>query len=206
MAYFVHEIGYSGLIIFLDEAVSLYRISHSVSRRNNYERFLTIFNDTQQGGAAYLGVFFGATPDMVDDSRRGLFSYEALQTRLQTSRFVRDGMRDLNAPVIRLNQLSSDSIYLLLEKICAIHAFNYKYAPRLGNEQFRAFMTEVSSRLGADSMLTPRVVAIDFVTILNLLRQYPEETFESLLDTIDFTTSTETDPEMIDSLYASFEI
>lgn len=206
MAYFVHEIGYSGLIIFLDEAVSLYRISHSVSRRNNYERFLTIFNDTQQGGAAYLGMFFGATPDMVDDSRRGLFSYEALQTRLQPSRFVREGMRDLNAPVIRLNQLSNQSIHLLLEKICATHAFNYKYEPRIGDLQYRAFMTEVSSRLGADSLLTPREVAIDFVTILNLLRQYPEETFESLLGTIDFTPSSETDPELIGSPYASFEI
>ena len=206
MAYFVHEIGYSGLIIILDEAVSLYRISHSVSRRNNYERFLTIFNDTQQGGAEYLGVYYGATPDMVEDSRKGLFSYEALQTRLQTSRFVRLGMRDLNAPVIRLDQLSGESIGQLLEKISAIHAFNYKYEPRLDAGHFRAFMKEVSSRLGADNLLTPREVAIDFVTILNLLRQYPEETFESLLGMIDFTTNSNADPELADSPYASFQI
>lgn len=206
MAYFVHEIGYSGLVIFLDEAVSLYRISHSVSRRNNYERFLSIFNDTRQGAAAYLGVLFGATPETVDDTRKGLSSYEALQTRLQRSQFVRDGMRDLNAPVIRLDRLSDESLTQLLNKICAIHAFNYRYEPSLGNAQFQAFMREKSSRLGADKMLTPREVAIDFVTILNLQRQYPEETFESLLGTADLSASAESEDETIDKLYAGFNL
>ncbi len=206
MACFVHEIGYRGLIVVLDEAVSLYHISHSVSRRNNYERFLTIFNDAQQGGAACLGVFFGATPDMVEDSRKGLFSSEALQTRLQTSRFARDGLRDLHAPMIRLNRLSNESMRLLLEKICAIHAFNYRYDHTLGDSQFRAFMTEVSGRLGADELLTPREVAIDFVTILNLLRQYPEESFESILGAVDYATGKTSDPDMQDSLFASFDL
>ncbi|MCY4540319.1 MAG: ATP-binding protein [Chloroflexi bacterium] len=206
MASFVHEIGYSGLIIFVDEAVNLHRISHAVSRRNNYERLLSIFNDTRQGGAEYLGVFFGATPDMVQDTRRGLFSYDALKTRLEQSRFVRDGLRDLNAPLIHLDMLSQDEIHSLLQHIREIHAFHHKYESSLDDLQLKAFMSTVSARVGADSLLTPREVVRDFVSLLNLLQQYPDQTFDSILGDVEFTTSDASHLEAEDSPYASFQI
>lgn len=188
MAYFVHEIGYSGLIIFIDEAVNLYRISHAVSRRNNYERLLTIFNDTRQGGAEYLGVLFGATPDMVQDTRRGLFSYDALKTRLEESQFVREGLRDLNSPLIQLDILHQDEIYSLMQKICAIHAFHYKYESNLNDSQLTLFMSEIMNRIGADTLLTPRDIVRDFVTVLNLAHQNPSKSFESIMGGVEFST------------------
>ena len=206
LAYFVRQIGYRGLIICMDEAAYLARVSHKSSRANNYERLLNILNDTLQGQAEHLGLYLGATPDMVEDRRRGLFSYEALQTRLEESRFAKQGLRDLSAPMIRLDPLSDEQIFFLLETIRDIHAWHNKYESHLGESQLRAFMREEQGRIGAGNLLTPREVLRDYVSLLNFLHQHPRESFESILAKVDFTTRSTTDPEMIDSLYASFEI
>ena len=208
MAYFVRQIGYRGLALFIDEAVSLYQISNRVSRNNNYEQLLAIINDTSQGGADYLGVLLGATPTMVEDSRKGLFSHEALRTRLEESRFSRQGLRDMSGPLIRLDPLGKDEIHRLLQTIRDIHGWHYKYEPRLDEEQLRAFMSEVSSRVGADTLLTPREVLREFISILNLLHQNPDETFESILGKVDFVTDgTENHPDGDDAApFASFQI
>lgn len=206
LAYFARHIGYRGLVIFVDEAVYLSRISNRTARNNNYERLLNIYNDTLQGGAEYLGVLLGATPAMVEDSRRGLFSYEALQSRLQSSRFTRQGLRDMSGPLIQLDPLDNDEIFTLLRRVLEMHAWHNKYEVHINQQQLQAFTVEMQKRLGADALLTPREILREFVTILNLLRQNPRETFESLLGDVNLSTGATPDPELIDSPYASFEI
>ncbi|MCB0210616.1 MAG: ATP-binding protein [Anaerolineae bacterium] len=218
MAQFVRHIGYKGLIIFIDEAVNLYKISHTISRNNNYERLLTIYNDTLQGKAEHLGVLVGATPQMVEDTRRGLFSYEALKTRLEESRFARDGLRDMTGPLIRLDVLSHTEIYLLLQRVREVHSQHYKYEPTINDAQIQTFMTEVLNRIGSDTLLTPREVIRDFVALLNILYQNPDKTFEFVLGDVDLTSiKPHADPEMLtpeteihddgeESPYASFKI
>ena len=218
LAYFMRQIGYKGLIIFIDEAVNLYHISHKVSRNNNYERLLTILNDTLQGKAEHLGVLFGATPQMVEDTRRGLYGYEALKTRLEDSRFTRQGLRDMSGPLIRLDILSHSEIFLLLQRVHEIHTMHHKYEAMLDDRHLEAFMSIVLTRIGADKLLTPREVLRDFVALLNLLQQNPEESFESLVGEVKFTTGEPyTDPETLtpateiyddngSSPYASFQI
>ena len=218
LAYFMRQIGYKGLIIFIDEAVNLYHISHKVSRNNNYERLLTILNDTLQGKAEYLGVLFGATPQMVEDDRRGLYGYEALKTRLEDSRFARQGLRDMSGPLIRLDVLSHSEIFLLLQTIREIHSRHYKVETAIEDRHLEAFMSIVLNRIGADTLLTPREVLRDFVALLNLLQQNPEESFESLVGEVQFTTGEPlADPEALTpateiqddngaSPYASFQI
>ena len=205
LAFFVRQIGYRGLVIFVDEAVYLSRISNRIARNNNYERLLNIYNDTLQGGAEYLGVLLGATPQMVEDNRRGLFSYEAFQTRLQSSRFTRQGLRDMSGPLIQLDPLDNDEIFALLRRILEMHAWHHKYEARINQKQLQAFIAEMQNRIGSDTLLTPREILRDFVTILNLLHQNPQETFESLMGHLNFTTGTDSRAEE-DSLYTSFEI
>lgn len=207
LAYFVRQIGYRGLVIFLDEAVELSKISHRGARENNYNKILDIYNDTLGGGSAeYLGVLLGATPLMVEDRRRGLFSNEALQSRLEESSFARQGLRDMYAPLIRLDVLNGDEFLLLLQTIRDIHAWHYKYESRLNDAQLRDFMAEVRSRIGSGTFLTPREVLQKYISLLNMLHQHPGETYESILGKVDFNTDDSADPDMIDSPYASFEI
>lgn len=198
LASFVRGIGYQGLVIFLDEAVSLYKISHTASRTNNYERLLTIFNDTLQGKAAHLAVIMGTTPEMVEHEKRGLFSYDALRTRLEESRYARGGLRDLSGPMIRLDVLDSTEIFVLLQRLRELHGLHHKYEPAVTDQQIQTFMTEVLTRLGTDQMLTPREVVRDFVTMLNLLYQNPTLSFADLVNSDDFkVTTAPDDPEAL---------
>lgn len=189
LAHFVRDIGYNGLVIFIDEAVNLYKISNRIARNNNYERLLTIFNDTLQGKAQYLGVIIGATPQMVEDPNRGLFSYEALRSRLSESRFVRQGVRDLSGPMIRLEVLSNTEIFVLLQRLRDLHVFQHGNVPTADDTHIQMFMTEILNRIGAEQLLTPREVIRDFISILNILQQNPNQTFEGILHGADFEFS-----------------
>ncbi|MGB0386790.1 MAG: ATP-binding protein [Ardenticatenaceae bacterium] len=185
MARFVADIGYKGLILLIDEAVNLYKISHSVSRNNNYEKLLSMFNDTMQGKASHLGILMGGTPLFVEDARRGLYSYEALRTRLATSRFSREGLKDTSGPIIRLHMLSHNEIFLLLRRLLEVHSTHNKYESPLTTEDLQAFMQEIVNRLGAEKLLTPREVVRDFISVLNLLQQNPDVTFGELIQAPD---------------------
>jgi hypothetical protein len=200
LALFVKDVGYRGLVIFIDEGVNLYKIPNRVARNNNYERLLAIFNDTLQGRAQYLGVLVGATPQMVEDPNRGLYSYEALRSRLSESRFLRAGMRDLTGPMIRLETLTPTEIFVLLQRLRELHGIHYRYEPSVTDDQIQTFMTEVYNRLGADQLLTPREVIRDFISILNLTQQNPTLSFNGLLHDPDFQFSKAVgDPEALNA-------
>ncbi len=173
LAHFVTSIGYRGLILFIDEAVNLYKISHTGSRNSNYERLLTLFNDTTQGKAGYLGIIMGVTPQMVEDRRRGLYSYEALRSRLEESRFVRDGLRDHTGPIIRLQALTSEETFVLLQRLRELHSVFYGMPAAVSDENIESFIKELHQRLGADQLLTPRETVRDFLSVLNIMIQNP---------------------------------
>ncbi len=175
------RMGYRGLVVFIDECVNLYKISHRTSRENNYEKILSMFNDTLQGRAPGLALVLGGTPQFLEDTRRGLFSYEALRSRLCDSRFALDGFKNLIGPVIRLRRLSDDELFALISRITKLYAQSYGEEPRITEEQMVQFLQICLDRAGADSMITPREMLRDYMTVLNILMQNPEATFESIV-------------------------
>ena len=178
---FARQIGYQGLIVYIDECIILYKIVNRVARENNYEKILTIFNDTLQGRAVGLGVIFGGTPQFLEDTRRGLFSYEALRSRLAASRFADTGYATLSSPVIRLRRLSDNELYALLCRLSKLHAMQKGKDELLSDEEKRAFLSFATSRAGASELLTPREMIRDFMTLLNILSENGDATFASLL-------------------------
>lgn len=183
---FVVKAGYKGMIMMIDELVNLYKIPNSVSRQNNYEKILTIYNDVMQGKAQYLGVIMGGTPQCIEDTRRGVFSYEALKSRLESSRFSDGATRDLLAPIIRLKTLTPEEMYFLVQKLESIHALVYKYEPKLKSESLQYFIKTEFARVGAGQNITPREIIRDFIEILNIILQNPEKTLEGILDGENF--------------------
>ncbi|MBQ8432961.1 MAG: ATP-binding protein [Clostridia bacterium] len=175
------RMGYRGLVVFIDECVNLYKISHRVSRENNYEKILSMFNDTLQGRAPGLALVLGGTPQFLEDTRRGLFSYEALRSRLCDSRFALEGFKNLIGPVIRLRRLSDDELFALIRRITKLYAQNYGSEPRISQEQMATFLQICLDRAGADSMITPREMLRDYMTVLNILMQNPEISFEQVI-------------------------
>ena len=180
-AEFVTKIGYKGLIVFIDEGVNLYKISNSIARTSNYEKLLMMFNDTMQGKASSLAIFMGGTPQFVEDERRGLYSYEALRSRLMDGRFASGGLRNLAGPTLRLDMLANEEILLLLQKLRALHSAHYQYQSAITDEQLVLFMESAVGRMGADALLTPREVIRDFMDVQDILLQHPEQTFADLL-------------------------
>lgn len=191
----VRTMGYRGLIVFIDECVNLYKINHRVSRENNYEKILSMFNDTLQGRAPGLGLVLGGTPQFLDDTRRGLFSYEALRSRLCDSRFSVDGAVNLIGPVIRLRRLSDDELFALISRVTKLYAQNYGVEPRITEDEKVRFLQICLSRAGADSMITPREMLRDYMTVLNLLMQNSELTFDGIVGTAVTLKSESEEPE-----------
>lgn len=181
LAVFFRHIGYRGFVVFIDECVNLYKITNRISRENNYEKLLSMFNDTLQGKAEGLALIFGGTPQFLEDTRRGLFSYEALRSRLSDGQFQKAGYKNLIGPVIRLRRLSDDELFALIARITNLHAQNYNWTPRVTDEDMAAFLKICLERAGADTLITPREIIRDYMTVLNILFQNPETTFSDIV-------------------------
>ena len=173
LAAFLVQAGYAGLIVCVDELVNLYKIPNAISRQYNYEKILAMYNDALQGRAHHLGIIMGGTPQAIEDRRRGLYSYEALRSRLTQGRFAQGGLLDLLAPVIRLEPLTHEELLVLIEKLADIHAGYFGYQRTLGEQDLVTFLQLEYSRVGAESHLTPREVIRDFVEMLDILYQNP---------------------------------
>ena len=182
LALFVREAGYKGLIVSLDELVNLYKIASSQARKSNYEQILRILNDVFQGTAKYIGFTLGGTPEFLMDTRRGLYSYEALQSRLAENTFAREGLVDLSGPIIRLANLTPEDMWVLLCKLREVIQGNDAALP---DEALTAFMTHCSNRIGDAYFRTPRSTVTAFVNMLSVLEQNPSVDWHTLLGSVE---------------------
>ncbi len=180
-AVYVRGCGYKGLVVMLDECVNLYKITNRVSRENNYEKILSMFNDTLSAGAEGLMMLLCGTPQFLEDGRRGLFGYEALRSRLCDSRFASAEITSVNGPVIRLRRLSDDEMFALLLRVKGLHAQLYPDSPALTGEQLEVFYRVCNSRAGAEELLTPREMIRDFLFVLDAMREDPKIDFMRLI-------------------------
>jgi hypothetical protein len=171
----------------IDELVNIYKIPNTITRQYNYEKLLTMYNDTMQGKARYLGILLGATPQALEDKRRGIYSYEALRSRLSEGRFSKPGVRDLLAPVIRLEPLTAEEMLILCEKLLHMHAGLYNYTAKVTTDDLVSFIKVEYSRIGADQNITPREVIRDFIELLDLLYQHPDMNLSEILSSDEFS-------------------
>ena len=185
-AAFLVNAGYKGLLVFIDELVNIYKIPNSITRQNNYEKILTMYNDVLQGKAKHIGFLIGGTPQCIEDKYKGMFSYEALRSRLAEGHFATDEMKDLTAPIIRLQMLTQEEVYVLVEKLRDIHAQLYNYTPTMNHEDLLYFLTVEYNRVGAGTHITPREIIRDFIELVNILHQNPNRSVSDILGSNSF--------------------
>ncbi len=181
LAFFVRMIGYKGLVVFIDECVNLYKITNRISREANYEKLLSMFNDTLQGSSKGLGIILGGTPMFLEDKRRGLYSYEALKSRLEEGRYASTEFKNLMGPVIRLERLDDNQLYALVTRVKNLYGQNYGWEVPVTDEQAEVFLRDCLSRAGAGTMVTPREIIRDFLGVLNILYQNSGAEFEDVV-------------------------
>lgn len=185
-AEFMVYAGYRGMLVLIDELVNLFKIPHSATRQSNYEKILTIYNDVLQGKAQHIGFLIGGTPQCIEDKYKGMFSYEALRSRLSEGRFASDTVKDMLSPIIRLKMLTYEEMYVLIEKLVQMHGQLFSYEPKLTQEELVAFLSAEYNRVGADTHITPREIIRDFIEFLNILYQNPSSTAQEILGSSSF--------------------
>ena len=186
-ATFFRQAGYAGLMIMIDELVNIYKIPNAISRQYNYEKILTMYNDTLQGKAKYLGIIMCGTPQAIEDRRRGVYSYEALRSRLATGKFAQAGARDMYAPVIKLEPLTAEEMLVLTEKLADMHAGLYGYERTITDDDLAQFIKIEYARVGADTNITPREIIRDFIELLDIVWQNPQTDIQTLLNSDEFS-------------------
>ncbi len=181
LARFIRLAGYSGLMVCLDELVNLYKLANTQARNANYEQILRILNDSLQGSAEGLGIVLGGTPEFLMDTRRGLYSYTALQSRLAENTFAKAGMVDYSGPVLRLASLTPEDFYVLLNKLRHVYAGGDTAKYLVPDEAIPAFMAHCAQRLGEAYFRTPRTTITAFINLLAILEQNPTADWTELL-------------------------
>lgn len=208
MARFAKLAGFSGLLINLDEMVNLFKLANTQARNANYEQVLRILNDSLQGTAVGLGFLLGGTPEFLMDTRRGLYSYPALQSRLAQNTFASGGLVDFNGPVVRLSSLTQEDFFVLLSKIRHVYASGDPQQYLLQDEGIAAFMEHCSKTVGNNYFRTPRTTITSFINLLAILEQNPGTDWKSLVGTVSVTPDTggDNDTKVEDDELASFTL
>lgn len=184
-AAFLKQAGYSGMLVLIDELVNIYKIPNAITRQYNYEKILTMYNDAMQGKAQHIGFILCGTPQCMEDPRRGVYSYEALRSRLAEGHFSGEH-KDLLSPVIRLLPLTNEEMLILIEKLADIHAGLYDYKQIVTQKDMVDFIEIEFSRIGADTHITPREVIRDFIEVLDIIYQNPALKVRTLLGSDSF--------------------
>ncbi|MDF2908592.1 MAG: biotin carboxylase [Herbinix sp.] len=206
-AAFLVGAGYKGMLVVIDELVNIYKIPNSITRANNYEKILTMYNDVLQGKASHIGFLMGGTPQCLEDKYKGVFSYEALRSRLSEGHFATADIKDLSAPIIRLQMLSQEEMYILVEKLRNIHAQLYNYTTTLSHDELVYFLTVEYNRVGAQTHITPREIIRDFIELINILHQNPQKSISEILGDNSFEMAKGgLSDEVIHSEFQEFEV
>ena len=206
-ATFFRQAGYAGLMIMIDELVNIYKIPNAISRQYNYEKILTMYNDTLLCPARYLGIIMCGTPQAVKDRRRGVYSYEALRSRLASGKFAQEGARDMYAPVIKLEPLTAEEMLVLTEKLADMHANLYGYERTITDDDLAQFIKIEYARVGADTNITPREIIRDFIELLDIVWQNPDRKITDLLNSDQFSyTKSEAVSDNAEKDYTEFKI
>ncbi|MEN5002230.1 ATP-binding protein [Stenotrophomonas indicatrix] len=209
MGRFVRLAGYSGLLVCLDELVNLYKLANAQARNANYEQLLRMLNDSLQGTAVGLGFVLGGTPDFLMDTRRGVYSYEALQSRLAQNTFATNGLVDFSGPVVRLSSLTAEDFYVLLTKIRHVYAAGDASKYLLPDDAIHQFMTHCANRIGDSFFRTPRTTITAFINLLAVLEQNQGVDWQDLIGSVEVAADHGGDGELVvqeDDELASFRL
>lgn len=195
LARFVRLAGFAGLLVCLDELVNLYKLANTQARNSNYEQILRILNDCLQGNVQGLGFVMGGTPDLLLDTRRGLYSYAALQSRLAENTFAGGDLVDYSGPILRLANLTPEDMLVLLGRLRHVYASGDPAAYLVPDEALEAFMSHCANRVGDAYFRTPRTTIKEFVNLLAILDQNPETPWDALIDRVQLAE--DPDPDLV---------
>lgn len=188
----IQKAGYSGLLVCMDEMANLYKITNTSSRKSNYEEILNILNDTLQGSLSNVGFIMSGTPEFLTDGNRGLYSYEALKSRLAENSFSKNlGLTDYNSTVLRLANLTKEELLILLKFLRNVFASGDESKYLVPDEALFAYLNYCANKIGDSYFRTPRNTIKGFLDLLSMLEQYPDKRWSDMIEEIEVTRDVE---------------
>ena len=187
---FFHFAGYKGFIVMIDELAYICNASSSVTRQNNYEKILMMYNASLQGKSEYLGIIMGGIPKSIYDKKKGIFSYEAMRSRLSTGSYQDPNIINMMTPIIKIQPLTKEEMYVLLEKLAEIHASVYDYKKNISDEEMVDFI-KIAYMKRETMYITPRTMIRDFIQILDVKKQNPKKDVRDILTAYKFAIDEE---------------
>ncbi|SNY95815.1 ATP-binding protein [Halomonas sp. hl-4] len=186
MSLFVQQAGYSGLLVNLDEMINLYKLNSTQARTSNYEQILRILNDCLQGSVEGLGFLLGGTPEFLLDPRKGLYSYEALQSRLAENSFAqRAGVTDYSSPALHLANLTPEELYILLRNLRHVFASGDQEHYLVPDDSLKSFLNHCYQNIGESYFRTPRSIIKAFLDMLSIVDQNPKIQWSDLVANVE---------------------
>jgi len=116
-----------------------------------------------------------------------------LRTRLNENTFASGGLVDLSGPVLRLENLSREDMYILLQNLRRVFARGDEDAYLLPDEGLHAFMHHCESRVGDSYFRTPRTTVKAFLDLLAVLEQNPGTPWSGLIQRVEIAPETNPD-------------
>lgn len=197
LSLFVQQTGYKGLLVNLDELVNLYKLNSSAARKSNYEQILRILNDCRQGSAENIGFLLGGTPEFLLDTRKGLYSYDALQTRLAGNSFAeKAGVIDYSAPALHLANLTPEELYILLKNLRHVYAGGDEEKYLVPDESLQSFLQHCSKTIGESYFRTPRNTIKAFLDMLTVIDQRPDISWDDLIESTTIAAEISSDADI----------
>lgn len=147
--------------------------------------------------AEYLGIIMSGIPMSIYDKKRGVFSYEAMRSRLSTGVYQDPSLINMMTPIIKVLPLTKEEMYVLLEKLSEIHADLYEYPKIVTEDELMSFVKLAYLRRET-SYITPRTMIRDFIQILDVKRQNPDKHINDILAAYKFAVDEEQTYEDLD--------
>jgi hypothetical protein len=127
----LRHIGYSGLVILVDELELIMGLRSDI-RRGCYENLRYIVDSCGNGDFGNCLFVFAGTDALFSDEEKGLKSYHALYQRLgEPDSKSSMPARDMRRPLLRLEKLTNDELMILSERIIDIHKTAYGWKPSI---------------------------------------------------------------------------
>jgi P-loop Domain of unknown function (DUF2791) len=163
------DAGAPGLVVLVDEAEAIFRLSNSPQRLAAYTSIRELI-DTGEVEFPYSFFLFAGTPELFEDEFRGIASYGALFQRIRSQQV--SSQRDLRQPIIRLEELDRDGLLDVSKRVRDIHgaAYNYDASGKFTDTDITRFVVAAGEKFG-DIRSKPRSYLKALVDVLDAREQ-----------------------------------
>jgi len=178
----IHLLGYSGLVILVDE-LELIMSERSDIRLTAYQNLRYIIDNCFNEELSHCLFVFGATQDWLDNEEKGPRIYPALFQRIGLGNdSTITGETDVRQPVMILSKMTIEDMHQLNLKVLELYRYAYEFTLEINPLLLQKWMVQQFKQEGLDD-INIRLYLKKLIEILDIIEQNPDSnTIKALTD------------------------